>query len=118
MRLLAIVEDFTLSSKARDGAMVISISGDLDIATCGQLDDALTQARRNHDLIVIDMSAVEFMDTRSLAVIVSHWKAVSESGGSLSLAGARYQYTKTLWITGLATRIPMYDSIELAIAAG
>jgi anti-sigma B factor antagonist len=112
------VEGFTLSSQEREGAMVVSVSGDLDIATCGQLDEALRQARKNYDLIVIDMSAVEFMDTRSLAVIVSHWKAVSQSGGSLSLAGARYQYTKSLWITGLATRIPMHDSVELAIAAG
>jgi len=36
------------------------------------------------------------------------------SGG----AGARYRYTKTLWITGLADRLPMYDSVDAAIAAG
>jgi hypothetical protein len=33
------------------------------------------------------------------------------------LAGARYRYTKSLWITGLADRLPLYDSVELAIAA-
>jgi len=39
------------------------------------------------------------------------------AGGSLALAGARFQYTRTLWITGLADRIPMYDTVEQAIAA-
>jgi anti-sigma B factor antagonist len=110
------VQDFSLSSQQRHGAMVIAVAGDLDIVTCTQLDEELKRARRTYDEIVIDMSAVEFMDTRSLAVIVMHWKAVTEAGGSLCLAGARYQYTKTLWITGLASRIPMFETVDLAIA--
>jgi hypothetical protein len=36
----------------------------------------------------------------------------------LALAGARYRHTKTLWITGLAERLPMYDTVDDAIAAG
>ncbi len=32
------------------------------------------------------------------------------------LAGARYRYTKTLWITGLADRLPLYESVDEAIA--
>jgi hypothetical protein len=34
----------------------------------------------------------------------------------LALAGARYRYTKTLWVTGLAGRIPLYESVEQAVA--
>jgi anti-sigma B factor antagonist len=111
------MQDFSLASQPRDSAMIIKVSGDLDIVTCAQLDEELKRVRRTFDQIVIDMSAVEFMDTRSLAIIVMHWKAVTEAGGSLSLAGARYQYTKTLWITGLASRIPMFDTVDLAIAS-
>jgi hypothetical protein len=33
------------------------------------------------------------------------------------LAGARYRYTKALWITGLADRMPMYDTVDDALAA-
>ena len=33
-----------------------------------------------------------------------------------SVAGARYRYTKALWITGLADRLPMYDSVADALA--
>ena len=58
------------------------------------------------------------MDTGSLAVIVGHWKQLTAAGGTLVLAGARYRYTKTLWITGLADRLPLYDSVDEAIAAG
>ena len=53
----------------------------------------------------------------SLAVIVGHWKSLEEIGGSLSLAGARYQSTKSLWITGLADRIPLHENVDAAILA-
>lgn len=109
--------EFELASEHRDGTLVVSLVGDLDIVTSSQLDETLADARRTLDQVVLDLSAVEFMDTSSLAVIVSHWKALVAAGGALALAGARFQYTRTLWITGLADRIPMYDTVELAIAA-
>lgn len=112
------MQEFQLSSELLDGTLVISLRGDLDILTSRELDETLTAARKVHGKVVLDLSAVDFMDTSSLAVIVGHWKGLTAAGGSLSLAGARYQYTKTLWITGLADRIPMYATVELAIASG
>jgi anti-sigma B factor antagonist len=109
------LDEFQLSWQARDGICVVKPVGDLDIVTSRQLDDGLTQVRKTHKQIVLDLSAVEFMDTSSLAVIVGHWKSVEEVGGSLALAGARYQSTKSLWITGLADRIPLYKTVDLAI---
>lgn len=110
------MQEFQLSASLRDDALVITLLGDLDIVTSPQLDDALTQARKEHDRILLDLSAVDFMDTSSLAVIVGHWKGLEAAGGSLVIAGARYQYTKTLWITGLADRIPLYESVDRALA--
>ena len=57
------------------------------------------------------------MDTSSLAVIVGHWKRLQAAGGTLVLAGARYRHTKTLWITGLADRLPLFDTVDQALAA-
>lgn len=106
-----------LSSERRDGSIVITIRGDLDIVTSRQLDSYLSQARREHRHIILDLAAVNFMDTSSLAVIVDHWKKSTAAGGTLALAGARYRYTKTLWITGLAHRLPLYDTVEEAAKA-
>lgn len=111
------MEEFQLSWQAQDRVCVVKPVGDLDIVTSRQLDDGLTQVRKAYKQIVLDLSAVDFMDTSSLAVIVGHWKGVEEAGGSLALAGARYQSTKSLWITGLADRIPLYQTVDLAIEA-
>ena len=112
------MEGIRISSERRDGFVVVAVSGELDIVTSRRFDECLAEARQEDVHIIIDLSAVDFMDTGSLAVIVGHWKQVTAAGGTLALAGARYRYTKTLWITGLADRLPMYDTVDAAIAAG
>lgn len=109
--------ELRISSQRRGNSLVVEIGGELDIVTSRQLDEHLTRGRRQHRRIILDLSAVEFMDTSSLAVIVGHWKRLQAAGGTLVLAGARYRYTKTLWITGLADRLPLYDSVDAALAA-
>ena len=112
------MDDLRLSSKSQGGFVIVAVGGELDVVTSRQFDEYLTQARGDHKHVILDLSAVDFMDTGSLAVIVGHWKQLTAAGGTLVLAGARYRYTKTLWITGLADRLPLYDTVEEALAAG
>ena len=112
------MEGIRISSQRRDGFAVVAVSGELDIVTSRRFDEFLAEVRRDSEHIILNLSAVDFMDTGSLAVIVGHWKQVRAAGGTLVLAGARYRYTKTLWITGLADRLPLYESVEAAVAAG
>jgi anti-anti-sigma factor len=111
------VEGLQLSSEERGDSVVVVARGDLDVVTGQQFDEYLAAARQDHDHVVLDLSGVDFMDTSSLAVIVGHWKELQATGGKLALAGARYRYTKSLWITGLADRLPLYDSVNDAVAA-
>ena len=112
------MEGLELSSEHRNDSLIVVIRGDLDVVTGREFDEYLTVARRDHDRIVLDLSAVDFMDTSALAVIVGHWKGMVAAGGMLCLAGPRYRYTKSLWITGLADRLPLYDTVDQAVAAG
>ena len=108
----------SLSSVQRGGFTVVKVSGNLDLTSRDQFDQYLTQARRGSSRrLIIDMSDVTFMDTGCLAVIMGHYKQLSASGG-LVLAGAQYRPAKALWITGLAYRLPLFDSVEEAITVG
>jgi anti-sigma B factor antagonist len=109
--------ELRFSMEPHDAGVVVAVTGELDIVTSQQFDDYLSEAGADRDLVVLDMSAVDFMDTSALAVIVSHWRRQTEGGGMFLLAGARYRYTKALWITGLADRLPMYADVAEALAA-
>jgi len=111
------VEEAWLSSESRGDCMVITIRGDLDIVTSPQLEECLSAAENTHARIILDLSAVDFLDTSALAVIVGHWKKAEAAGGALALAGARYRYTKTLWITGLADKLTMYETVDEGVLA-
>jgi anti-sigma B factor antagonist len=111
------LDGLQLSTEQRADSVIVTVRGDLDVGTSGQFDDCLTQARRASSHIILDLAAVDFLDTSCLAVIVGHWKKLVAGGGVLALAGARYRYTKALWITGLADRLPSFESVDQAISA-
>jgi anti-sigma B factor antagonist len=111
------VAELRLSMEPQDASVVVAVGGELDVVTSQQFDDYLSDASAARDRVVLDLSGVDFMDTTALAVIVSHWRRQVEAGGKFLLAGARYRYTKALWITGLADRLPLYDSVDEALEA-
>ena len=111
------MEGASLSAESRGDTVIITISGDLDIVTSPQLDECLTEAEADHTRIILDLGEVSFLDTIALAVIVGHWKKAEARGGTLALARARYRYTKTLWITGLADKLTLYDTVDAGLAA-
>jgi anti-sigma B factor antagonist len=111
------VEDTVLSTESRGDSTVITIHGDLDIITSPRLDESLARLQGAHPRVILDLAGVDFLDTSALAVIVGHWKKLEAAGGTLALAGARYRYTKTLWITGLADKLTMYETVADALSA-
>ena len=111
------MEEAWLSSESRGDCMVITIHGDLDIVTSPQLDECLTAVEGSHRWIILDLADVDFLDTSALAVIVGHWKKAAAAGGNLALAGARYRYAKTLWITGLADKLTLYETVDAGLLA-
>lgn len=110
-------EEPRLSSESRDGVVIVKAGGYLDVMTRDELDGRLADARRQQNWVILDLTDVRFLDTSTVAVIVSHWKKLEARGGTLMLAGAQQRYIRALWITGLASKMSLYDDVETAIAA-
>ena len=109
--------ELRFSMEPHGASVVVGVHGELDVTSSQRFDDCLSEAAAGSDRVILDLSGVDFMDTTALAVIVGHWRRQVAADGMFLLAGARYRYTKALWITGLADRLPMYDTVDEALAA-
>lgn len=89
------------------GRITVAPSGQLDLATAPQLAQALAQAQgRGGTEIVVDLSAVDFMDSSGIAVLVQAAREVADAGGHLYLQGAHGGVAQVLEITGIADYLP------------
>jgi anti-sigma B factor antagonist len=81
-------------------AGVVSVAGEVDAANCGQLDDALASVDGSMPAHV-DMSAVTFMDSSGLEVLVKHDDIRRLHGVPLEIIAASESVRRLLNITGL-----------------
>jgi len=74
-----------LRDASDDGTIRFALSGELDIATAAELDQALRAAQQNSGLLTVDLRRLSFMDCRGLAVIVAAAERAGASGGSFRI---------------------------------
>ncbi|GII65665.1 anti-sigma factor antagonist [Sphaerisporangium krabiense] len=108
----------TLTSAVAEDVPVVRVSGILDATTRQQFTDSLAEITDDHGPdLVLDLAGVTFMDSRALGLIVHHWQRTMAAQGHFALVGVQYSNSKVMWVTGLAQRLPLYDTLEEALAA-
>lgn len=110
--------EITLATREVDGYSVIEVTGEVDVHTAPDLDAKLTEVvAGGSNALIVDLSAVEFMDSTGLGVLVKALKHVRENGGSLAVVTATDRISKVFRITGLDAAIGLYDSVDEAVQA-
>lgn len=111
-------EALRLTSDLAGDIVVVRVDGVLDATTREQFAGHLAETAAVHGPdMILDLSEVSFMDSRALGLIVHHWQGSVSSGGRFALVGVQYAKTKVMWVTGLAQRLPLYDTLDDALAA-
>ncbi|NRQ34000.1 STAS domain-containing protein [Nonomuraea sp. NN258] len=108
------VAALNLTSSTVAEITVVKVDGVLDATTREQFADYLSLAASD---LILDLGGVTFMDSRALGLIVHHWQTSLASGARFALVGVEYSKSKVMWITGLAQRLPLYDTLDDALAA-
>ena len=110
--------DLTLSTREVDGTTIMAVGGEIDVYTAPKLRDKITELVADGVYtIVIDMEAVEFLDSTGLGVLVGGLKKVRAHDGSLELICTQDRLLKIFRITGLAKVFVIHDSADGALAA-
>ena len=113
-------EDETFAVSARfvtPSVVVIRPVGDVDTATAGPLRAAIgEQVAAGAVHVVLDLSAVEFMGSAGLALLIAEREAAIARDGQLRLAGVPRTAGRALSLTGLTELFDTYPDAETAAA--
>jgi anti-sigma B factor antagonist len=99
--------------------VVIEAPAVFGICTAAGVRDLTFRLQLRHGVtgIVIDLSAVTFMDNAALGVIVGARARLRGAGGWLAVAAASEPVARLFRVTGLTRLVPMYETAGDAIAA-
>jgi anti-sigma B factor antagonist len=100
---LAISDHLVLESEPQDGAWVISLYGELDLASAPMLEQGLLDAEAaGAARLVLDLSGLEFIDSTGLHVLVRAHERARETGQQLSLVRGPRAVQRLFELTGAA----------------
>ncbi|HEY6757949.1 MAG TPA: STAS domain-containing protein [Baekduia sp.] len=104
-------EPFSVAVADAGGRLLVTVRGELDLATAPQLEEALVPPLREGGAAVLDLRELEFMDSTGVRVIVAAHVAAKESGGSLALVRTDPEgpVGRVLEISGLDAILTLVD---------
>jgi anti-sigma B factor antagonist len=105
-----------LGVEARDEVVVMRLGGELDLYNAEDIRAALLKAiAAEPRRIVIDMTAVEFVDSTALGVLIEARSRLGQD--SLRLAAPRPETRRTLQVSGLDRHLTVHDTVDEALSA-
>ncbi|MFF2860769.1 STAS domain-containing protein [Streptomyces rubiginosohelvolus] len=104
-----------ISTRRERGALVLTVSGDLDIDSVSPLGLALTAAAdHGSGPVVVDLSGVGFADSTTVNVLLQGHTAL---GDRLRLAAPSPFMRRLIGMIGLDSALPVLPSVDDAIDA-
>lgn len=101
--------------RVADGTTIVTVHGEVDMASAPQLQTALEAAQPGGKPLVVDMSEVGFLGSAGLSVLL----VITESAGSDGVrVVASEAVRRPIELTGLDKMLAVYDSLDAALAVG
>jgi anti-sigma B factor antagonist len=94
---------------------VLSLDGRLNMVSAPQLKATITDSvAAGRTQVVVDLSAVTFMDSSGLGALIAGLKAARQASGDLRMTGANEQVRTVLKLTNLDRVLRLYDTVQAA----
>jgi anti-sigma B factor antagonist len=108
---------FAVEVSAAEFGTVVTVTGEVDIATSPQLRAALAERPQAGGLLVLDLTAVTFMDSSGLSVILTLQRDTVASGERLAVVCPPGPARLLFEVTGVDAELPLHPTREAALAA-
>ena len=106
-----------IKTKKVKNATVVSVKGRMDAISSSEVEKELSElmAKGEKDF-VIDFAELDYISSAGLRVILATTKKLKEKEGKLLLSTLRDIVDDAFRISGFNTIIPIYESVESALA--
>lgn len=108
--------DLGLNVTKRDGFAVMSLHGEVDLATAPSFRERLIELVNDGERnVVVDLDRVDFLDSTGLGVLVGGLKRLRSNGGELSIACSNPRILRVFEVTGLTQVFALHDTVDSAV---
>jgi anti-sigma B factor antagonist len=110
-------EDPVAGIERTDGFVVVSLAGELDLYNASTVREALLACcAEGPERLIVDLSAVKFIDSTALGVLIEARSRLANRRTFL-LAAPGLETRRALEISGLDRHFAVHDSVEQARSA-
>jgi anti-sigma B factor antagonist len=110
-------EALTIGVRREHGYAIVTVAGEIDIATVSRLRERLLELAADGGSLVADLDRVGFIDSAGLGALVGVAKRAAAGGGSLQVVCAQPKTRQLFRLAGLDRRIPLARTLDEALAA-
>ena len=109
-------DQFAIESSADGDVVVLSVSGEVDMATAPELAKAIELVSDQTRAVVVDFHAVTFLDSSGLNALVRGQRALGERGIELRVVTAAESPVRRVFeITQLTDSLSVVGSLDEAL---
>jgi len=110
---MGVAEQLEVEVRQAPDRVVLALVGELDMASAPLLQSALESAELDSkQLVVLDLSELEFIDSTGLRVILAMRKLCSERGQELAVTHGSQQVERLLSVTGVGEHLRIIDAAD------
>jgi anti-anti-sigma factor len=104
---------FQVHVRSADRAVIIGVSGELDLASAPALEEELKRAATNGaDLLIVDLRELEFIDSTGLGLLIKANRQAEAAGRRFAIVRGQSQVQRLLGVTGIEQRLTLVDAPE------
>jgi len=100
-------DEFRIEEERRDGVVVLSLHGDLDLASADAVAQRLDTLAGAAETVLLDLDGLAFMDSSGLRVVLQAAETSRTSDWSFSLTPGSEQVRNLFASAGVTDRLPI-----------
>jgi anti-sigma B factor antagonist len=101
------ISEFSIQERRLDGTVVLTLRGELDLVNAETVATRLDALRAAGQPVLLDLDALDFMDSSGLRVVLNAAEASDASGWPFSVTHGPDQVRRLFESTAVTERLPI-----------